>query len=102
MHVAADGQPWDLKALFEAGGILDLRDALGRTALHRACELNRMTAVAWLVELGADPLIRDSKGRLPMDLGQGVAPNWLRSSTEAALIKGAIESKAPSARRPGL
>lgn len=43
---------------------------LGETPLHLAAEEFREEAVEFLVQAGADPTIRDAKGRTPIDLAQ--------------------------------
>uniref|UniRef100_A0A336MAI3 CSON014357 protein n=1 Tax=Culicoides sonorensis TaxID=179676 RepID=A0A336MAI3_CULSO len=57
-----------LIALVNGGAILDYRTKDGVTALHRAVEFDCLEAVSTLLELGASPNYRDTKGITPVYL----------------------------------
>lgn len=57
-----------LKALINGGALLDFRARDGATAMHRAVEHDSVEAVSTLLELGASPNYRDSKGLTPLYL----------------------------------
>ncbi|XP_018896814.2 SH3 and multiple ankyrin repeat domains protein 3 isoform X3 [Bemisia tabaci] len=57
-----------LMALVNGGALLDYRTKDGSTAMHRAVEHNSLEAVTTLLELGASPNYRDSKGLTPLYL----------------------------------
>ena len=45
-------------------------DGTGQTALHYAFSCGHGDCVRSLIELGADPCLRDSEGNLPSDLSK--------------------------------
>ncbi|NLF32710.1 MAG: hypothetical protein GX591_17695 [Planctomycetes bacterium] len=55
------------RVLIERGTDLNAADTMGRTALHHAAEHNDADMVRLLLDAGADPLIGDLSGRMPMD-----------------------------------
>ncbi len=55
-----------LEALVRAGAELELRDRMGRTALHIAAQHNPLSFPG-LLALGADPDVVDDEGKTPMD-----------------------------------
>ncbi|XP_052895412.1 SH3 and multiple ankyrin repeat domains protein 3 isoform X2 [Anopheles moucheti] len=57
-----------LIALVNGGALLDYRTRDGATALHRAVERDSLEAVSTLLELGASPNYRDTKGLTPVYL----------------------------------
>ncbi|XP_023939289.1 SH3 and multiple ankyrin repeat domains protein 3 isoform X2 [Bicyclus anynana] len=57
-----------LIALVNGGALLDYRTKDGTTAIHRAVEKNSLEAVKTLLELGASPNYKDSKGLTPLYL----------------------------------
>ncbi|CAG4988043.1 unnamed protein product [Parnassius apollo] len=57
-----------LIALVNGGALLDYRTKDGSTAMHRAVEKNSLEAVKTLLELGASPNYKDSKGLTPLYL----------------------------------
>ncbi|CAH2063716.1 unnamed protein product, partial [Iphiclides podalirius] len=57
-----------LIALVNGGALIDYRTKDGSTALHRAVEKNSLEAVKTLLELGASPNYKDSKGLTPLYL----------------------------------
>ncbi|XP_013141537.1 PREDICTED: SH3 and multiple ankyrin repeat domains protein 3 [Papilio polytes] len=57
-----------LIALVNGGALLDYRTKDGSTAMHRAIEKNSLEAVKTLLELGASPNYKDSKGLTPLYL----------------------------------
>ena len=71
MHIAISHHDCDLTsqkllvALLAAGADLNLRDALGRTALNAAAAAGRLTLVQLLLSAGADANILDAQGKSP-------------------------------------
>ncbi|CAL8087136.1 unnamed protein product [Calicophoron daubneyi] len=55
------------------GADIDLPDDQGRTALHHACELQRVHVVCLLLRRRADQTRTDRKGRKPLDIAVGLA-----------------------------
>ncbi|XP_029680568.1 protein shank isoform X4 [Formica exsecta] len=53
-------------ALVNGGALLDYRTKEGLTAMHRAVERNSLEAVKTLLELGASPNYKDTKGLTPL------------------------------------
>ncbi|XP_046745294.1 SH3 and multiple ankyrin repeat domains protein 3 isoform X8 [Diprion similis] len=53
-------------ALVNGGALLDYRTKEGLTAMHRAVERNSLDAVKTLLELGASPNYKDTKGLTPL------------------------------------
>ena len=53
-------------ALVNGGALLDYRTKEGLTAMHRAVERNNLEAVKTLLELGASPNYKDTKGLTPL------------------------------------
>lgn len=53
-------------ALVNGGALLDYRTKEGLTAMHRAVEKNNLEAVKTLLELGASPNYKDTKGLTPL------------------------------------
>lgn len=68
LHLAAlfNREPGVLEALVRAGADLELRDRMGRTALHIAAQHNPLSFPT-LLALGADPDVVDDEGKTPMD-----------------------------------
>ncbi|CAH8629525.1 unnamed protein product [Dicrocoelium dendriticum] len=50
------------------GADIDAQDELGRTALHHACQLQRVHLACLLLRRRADQRRRDHKGRIPLDI----------------------------------
>jgi ankyrin repeat protein len=77
LHHAASGntdpKARAIHALVQHGAELDAQDNQGFTPLHAALERTMSTAAQTLLDLGADPTIRDHEGRTPVELiGGGV------------------------------
>ena len=53
-----------------AGANLNAKDWHGNTPLHRFAEEGNITWTSFLLEAGADPLIRNNKGQLPSDVAE--------------------------------
>ena len=51
-----------------ARGLMNHRDAKGRTALHMAIAFNNKVAAETLIYLGADPHIKDAYDQRPIDI----------------------------------
>jgi ankyrin repeat protein len=69
---------------------VNLTDSIGRTALHMATENNPVVGVV-LLENGADPTIRDEKGRTPLDL---VDADFLKYKENIMLLERLLEAGA--------
>ncbi|XP_054708960.1 SH3 and multiple ankyrin repeat domains protein 3-like [Uloborus diversus] len=55
-----------IMALINGGALLDFRTKDGLTALHKAVEKNNIEALKTLLDLGASPNYKDSKGLTPL------------------------------------
>ncbi|XP_055926710.1 SH3 and multiple ankyrin repeat domains protein 2-like isoform X2 [Argiope bruennichi] len=55
-----------IMALINGGALLDFRTKDGLTALHKAVEKNNLEALKTLLDLGASPNYKDSKGLTPL------------------------------------
>jgi len=56
------------EALLRHGTAVNLQDREGNTALHRVVRGSRAEWIPWLLERGADPMLRNKKGQAPLDL----------------------------------
>ncbi len=56
-----------LSILVSAGVNPNSSDSLGETALHKASEYGRLDTIELLLELGADPSIKEMRGELPVE-----------------------------------
>ena len=73
LHWAASrGYAEMVRLLLQNGADIEQRDAVGRTALHRAAR--RPEVVAVLLEFGADPAVRDAFDNTPLHLGVRYRP----------------------------
>ena len=61
-HISKNSLPL-ANFLLENGADINAQDLVGRTLLIEACQQLDFSSVQWLIENGADPLIKDSKGR---------------------------------------
>lgn len=97
LHLAAlfNSRPAVLVALVRSGADLELRDRMGRTALHIAARHNPRAFPA-LLALGADPDAVDDEGRTPMDHAR-LNKNLHGLPEVRRLLVGGAEG----ARRPG-
>lgn len=64
LHEAAGGPLASVQLLTRAGADMDARDDNGETPLHRAVRRGNPAATTRLLELGADPTLTDSSGRV--------------------------------------
>jgi truncated hemoglobin YjbI len=62
--------------------------ALNATALHYASKAGFLRTIEVLLESGADPAARDSRGRTPLDWLEQAAPSVLRSAVRRLLAPG--------------
>jgi ankyrin repeat protein len=69
MHAVQRRDPDVTKLLLQHTGAQGINetDHLGRTALHMACEGNRLEVIKVLLLAGADYKRRDTKGRTPLE-----------------------------------
>jgi len=72
--------------LIANGAELNAPQKGGQTALHHAVARGSKPIVETLIQAGADPMLKDSMGRSPMDLANGDEPMkaTLRQSTKLA------------------
>lgn len=63
----------------------ELTDELGRTPLHYAA-MQSVSAVEVLLNVGASPLIRDSQGKLALDMTQQVGDRTSRKLIQRVLV----------------
>jgi ankyrin repeat protein len=72
LHAAAGGntdpEGRAIRVLVKHGAKLDSQDRRGFTPLHSAMDQTRASAAMTLLDLGADPAIRDNEGRTPAQL----------------------------------
>jgi hemoglobin len=71
--------------------------ALGATALHYAVKAGFLKTIEVLIEHGADPDARDSRGRTPLEWLEGAAPSVSRAAVRN-LIKAAPTASSRRAR----
>jgi SH3/ankyrin repeat-containing protein len=76
-----------LIALVNGGALLDYRTRDGATAMHRAVERNNLEAVTTLLELGASPNYKDTKGLTPLYLA-------VTCRTDPMLCEGLLHDRA--------
>eukprot|EP00241_Pyramimonas_parkeae_P016817 CAMPEP_0114313612 /NCGR_PEP_ID=MMETSP0059-20121206/21228_1 /TAXON_ID=36894 /ORGANISM="Pyramimonas parkeae, Strain CCMP726" /LENGTH=776 /DNA_ID=CAMNT_0001438419 /DNA_START=256 /DNA_END=2588 /DNA_ORIENTATION=+ len=62
MYAAKSNQPAACQAMYLAGARLEAKCARGATALGVACQHGCLQTVDWLLDRGADPLSRNSRG----------------------------------------
>ncbi|XP_059486375.1 SH3 and multiple ankyrin repeat domains protein 3 isoform X3 [Neocloeon triangulifer] len=77
-----------LLALVNGGALLDYRTRDGTTSMHRAVEKNNFEAIKTLLDLGASPNYKDSKGLTPLYLSMN--PNVDPMLCEALLHDHAV------------
>lgn len=56
-----------IRILIAAGSDIHACDRMGRTPLHRACEMGTSETIEAFLDLGSDPELRDECGRFPWD-----------------------------------
>ena len=61
-----------LKALLDAGAVIDATNASGETALHGAAQRGADMIVTFLVERGARLDVKDKAGRMPLQTAMGI------------------------------
>lgn len=64
-----------VRAIVTAGVDIDCRNEYGQTPLFLACWYNCVSALHYLIEIGADPHITDNAGVMPSHLCQMLARN---------------------------
>ena len=87
MHMAAKaGNVALIKALFDAGHAIDLKNAQGDTPLHCAAALGNPKVVAQLLALGAHDSIPNKKGLLPLDIAANNANASMQKYQSAVVL----------------
>jgi truncated hemoglobin YjbI/ankyrin repeat protein len=76
--------------------------ALNATALHYAAKAGFLQTIEVLLESGADPAARDSRGRTPLDWLEQAAPSVSRAAVVQLLASEARGTPSPGPRQPGL
>jgi ankyrin repeat protein len=72
-----------VRGLLDHGADLQATDPKGWTALHMVCSREWVDGVAWLLERGADPDVRDRQERLPEEYWSVSSP---QNATLCALL----------------
>jgi len=69
---AETNQPFDIfqQILDKSMGVIDAKNAIGRTALHYAAENNNIEVATLLLERGANRLVKDLNGYTPHNVAQ--------------------------------
>ena len=67
--------------------------ALDATALHYAAKAGFLRTIEVLLEAGADPAARDSRGRTPLDWLEQAAPSVSRAAVRRLLAPGRVASR---------
>jgi hemoglobin len=67
--------------------------ALNATALHYAAKAGFLRTIEVLLESGADPAARDSRGRTPLDWLEQAAPSVSRAAVRQLLAPGRVASR---------
>jgi ankyrin repeat protein len=80
LHYAAADNAAVAKLLLGKGAALDARDKAGNTPLHEAARRNVPYLVRALIELGADPQVKNRAGRTPEQLAQQAARAQLQKT----------------------
>lgn len=70
MNAASQGATRQVIQLLSGGLDINACNEDGATALHQAAFFNREEVVALLLSQGADPFIKDQRGRMPLDLAK--------------------------------
>ena len=94
-----------LSWLVRAGAELNPRNEMGRTPLHAARALHNLPAMRKLVELGADPELRDDAGRTAVAVCYWTDPGYdpwdFLANSPPESVQGCLESGVPvDARGP--
>lgn len=55
------------EALLKAGADVNAQDDMGNTPLHKAVYYQELESVKWLLDHGAEPLVRNKEGKLPAE-----------------------------------
>lgn len=91
MVIRASAYPHDLDNLYQHGADLNAPDPEGNTALHFAVAGNQVGSVEKLLELGADPFIKERHGLIPADLAKNDASEIIKklysTASENPLLK---------------
>lgn len=99
VHFAALGpKPELIQELIEAGVAIDELDAEGNTALHLAARAGKSKGVAVLLKLGAQPSLKNKKGKTPQALARNDAIRelFLESTSSSSAQTTASTPTAPS------
>jgi ankyrin repeat protein len=83
LHLAAVDHPATVSLLVKSGADLNARDGQGNTPLHRAVEKFASSAVLQLLDLGANPTVRNKEDQLPL---QKIGEDCISKEAASALI----------------
>ncbi|MDD9901108.1 MAG: ankyrin repeat domain-containing protein [Alphaproteobacteria bacterium] len=84
MWAVEKGNADAVRVLIDCGAKVDIQDKDGITALMMAAWYGDTNVAHFLIESGADPLLKDNKGRLPQDMAAGRHSSLSVYLTEAA------------------
>jgi ankyrin repeat protein len=91
LHYAAADSSEVSKILVGKGISLGAKDKFGNTPLHEAAKVNRSHLVRILIELGADPTIKNLEGKTAPDLAEETARAQAQKSfTKAPQLEGSV------------
>jgi ankyrin repeat protein len=83
LHLAVVEHPATVNLLVQCGANLNARDGQGNTPLHRAVEKFASSAVLQLLDLGANPTVRNKADQLPL---QRIGEDCISKEAALALI----------------
>jgi ankyrin repeat protein len=97
---AAEGQTEAMAKLLEMGANVNRLDGYGVTPAHVAVQFHQLEAFRWLLAHGADPSIKDRRGRtlaecIPNDLPEQEREGFLSALKEASNQQGGANGRQP-------
>lgn len=90
LHLAVVEHPATVNLLVQRGANLNARDGQGNTPLHRAVEKFASSAVLQLLDLGANPTVRNRANQLPL---QRIGEDCISKEAALALIANGFSLK---------